>query len=64
MHWKAANDYFYQKQDPHIALEEVKTFHYNIMKDLFKNETHGVYQDVNNFFVEADGFWKKNPSPL
>lgn len=58
---KVVNDYFYQKQDPHIALEEVKTFHYNIMKDLFKNETHGVYQDVNNLFVEAEWVLEEKP---
>lgn len=46
----------YMKKDglSHELLNEVKNYHLDIMSDLFKDEKHPVYKDVNNFFVEVD----------
>jgi|CXWJ01.1.fsa_nt_gi aspartate kinase len=51
---KVVQAYYYKKDDPHKALEEVKRFHLNIMNLLFRDTEHPVYREVNNFFVEAD----------
>ncbi len=59
---KVVNDYYHKKQDPHIALEEVKKFHHELMKKLFTNEAHVVYRDVNNFFVEAEWILEETPN--
>jgi len=33
-------------------LEEIRTYHYQIMDDLFNDQSHSVYEKVNNYFVE------------
>ncbi|MEP7263958.1 MAG: aspartate kinase [Bacteroidota bacterium] len=51
---KVVDSYMRKDSQSHELLNEVKTFHLNIMSDLFKDDKHQVYQDVNNFFVEVD----------
>lgn len=51
---KVVQAYYYKKEDPHKALEEVKRFHLTILNLLFRDTDHSVYREVNNFFVEAD----------
>ena len=38
----------------HALLNDIKTFHLNIMEELFTDPHHPIYETVNNFFVEVD----------
>lgn len=51
---KVVSAYYYKKEDPQLALEEVKRYHLNILNLLFRDPDHPVYKEVSNFFVEAD----------
>ena len=44
--------FFYKKEDPHGVLEEIKTFHLSILKELFPSASHPVYAQIENDFVE------------
>lgn len=35
-------------------LEEVKTFHYKVIDELFNDKKHAIYEDIHNAFVEVE----------
>lgn len=47
---KLTSDYFKGEK---TSLEEVKSFHYSIMNELFE-KNHTIYDEVNNLFVEIE----------
>ena len=47
---KVVNDY-YSNNSPN--LDEVKLYHYSILKELF-DKSHSIFDDVNNLFVEIE----------
>ena len=55
------NAYFNKEKNVRDIFNEVKTFHHNILKDLFPNEKHPVYDEVNNTFVEIDWVIEEEP---
>ncbi|MEP7169580.1 MAG: aspartate kinase, partial [Bacteroidota bacterium] len=58
---KVVNAYFYNDNDAHQLLNEVKEYHLKIMKELFSDETDKVFSDVNNFFTEVE--WTLDEKP-
>ena len=48
------NAYMNKESTAHDLLKNVKSFHTNIMEDLFADPHHPVYESVNNLFVEVD----------
>ena len=50
---KVVEAWFYKTSDPFALLEEIKSFHYKILEDLFP-QNHPVYAEVNNTFVEIE----------
>ena len=50
---KVVDAWFYKTSDPFTLLEEIKSFHYKILADLFPLN-HPVYAEVNNTFVEIE----------
>jgi aspartate kinase len=54
---RVVNDYI-NGQSP--SLEEVKRYHFNIIKELF-TENHSIFDEVNNLFVEIE--WAIEDSP-
>lgn len=54
---RVVNDYI-NGQSP--SLEEVKRYHYDIIKELFP-ENHSIFDEVNNLFVEIE--WAIEDSP-
>ena len=54
---KLTSDYFEGKK---TSLEEIKSFHYSIMNELFE-KNHTIYDEVNNLFVEIE--WAIEDSP-
>jgi len=56
-------NYFEQKEALEPALQKVKTFHKEIIVDLFPNDSHTVFQKIDLLFAELDQFLKSNKSP-
>lgn len=40
--------------DTEAVLQKIKEYHFNILKDLFPNKEHTVYNDIENSFVEIN----------
>ncbi len=57
---KVVNAYYYKNDDAGKCLDEVKKYHFDIMKKLFKPD-HSVFTTVNNFFVEVDWVIEEEP---
>ncbi len=49
---RLADAVFYKKEDPTAILEEIKTYHFDIIKQLFPSPQHPVYNEIDNTFVE------------
>ena len=56
-------NYFENKSELSNAINDVKTFHNNILKDLFDNNNHIAFKKIANFFDELNAFLKINKSP-
>lgn len=57
------NAYFEDKQGLPGAIQEVITYHNEIMNDLFENVGHPIYGKIKLLFDEVQGFltWNKSP---
>lgn len=55
--------YFEKSNELNASLLEVKNYHYQILDELFNNEEHEVYFDVNNHFADLEYFIRSNKSP-
>ena len=53
--------YYYQEKDPFALLAEVKTDHFNILKDLFEDTNHPAFDEINNSFVEIEWILEEEP---
>lgn len=51
---RLADAVFYKKEDPVPILEEIKQYHFNIIRELFPSPQHPVYNEIANTFVELD----------
>lgn len=49
---KLAHAFFYKEDNAELLLEEIKQFHFTICKALFASETHPIFTDLENTFVE------------
>lgn len=48
------NAFFNKTGDAEAVLQKTKDYHFNILKDLFPNKNHAVYNDIENTFVELN----------
>lgn len=55
--------YFNTKHKLQSSVQEVRKFHNNILLDLFENERHPVFQNVELLFQQLDNFFEHNKSP-
>lgn len=55
--------YFSEKEKLPQSIEQVKSFHYHIIKELFNNENHPIYWKVDGLFAELISFLERNKSP-
>ena len=60
---KVVSNYFDAKHELHSSVQEVKKFHNNILLDLFENETHAVFENIDDLFQELLQFFDHNKSP-
>lgn len=56
------NAYYFKHDNTAVILEEIKTFHYNIINALFSEKKHQIYQDIHNTFVEIE--WEIEEEPV
>jgi len=56
-------NYFHNKEALQSSIQDVKKYHNSILLDLFDNETHLVYKEVNTFFDELNTFFLSSKSP-
>jgi aspartate kinase len=59
---RLVNAFFYGNDDPVKILEEIRQFHLDIMKQLFPNANHSVYNLIENDFVELQWAIEDKPS--
>jgi aspartate kinase len=55
--------YFNTKHKLQSSVQEVRKFHNNILLDLFENERHPVFHNVELLFQQLDNFFEHNKSP-
>lgn len=58
---KLAKAFFYKTEKPDAILEEIKNYHLNICKQLFTNDSHPVFTELENTFVEL--YWAVEGEP-
>jgi len=49
-----SNAYVFGQENTHELLEEIKTYHFDIIAELFGDHQHAVFNDVANSFVEIE----------
>ncbi len=55
--------YFSESSNLQIKMQDIISFHQEIMTELFQDKTHPVYKIIDNFFEELSYFILKNKSP-
>lgn len=56
-----ANAFFYKSADANSILEGIKQFHFEICRQLFGSNSHPIYTDLENTFVEL--YWAIEDEP-
>ncbi len=56
-------NYFDKSAELNASIQEVKKYHNQILLDLFEDEEHDVFWDVNNHFADFEYFVRSNKSP-
>jgi len=59
---RLTNAFFYKKENAAIVLNEIKKYHFDIIEQLFPNKDHGIYNEINNTFVELDWAIEDEPT--
>jgi aspartate kinase len=49
-----SNAYIFGQDNSYELLDEIKTYHFNIINDLFSDHQHPVFNDIANSFVEIE----------
>jgi len=55
------NAYFNQHDNLHEIFDEIKSFHYEILEDLFPDKSNPIFNDIANTFVEIDWIIEEEP---
>lgn len=56
-------NYFEKSNELYASLQDIRKFHNQILLDLFEDEDHEVYFDVNAHFDDLEYFVRSNKSP-
>ncbi len=56
-----ANAFFYKTEKADVILEEIKMYHLDVCRQLFKNTSHPVFMELENTFVEL--YWAIEDEP-
>ena len=58
---RVVNAYLRGEGDPHAALQAVKNAHYQLIQDLFEEDTQEIYESLNDTFVEIEWIIEETP---
>lgn len=58
---KLTDSYFYQKEDINQVFDEIKNYHFQILHQLFPDDSHPVFDEISNTFVEIDWILEDEP---
>jgi aspartate kinase len=58
---KLSESYFNSSTDVYLLFDEIKTYHFEILHELFNDNQHPVFDAVNNTFVEIDWILEDEP---
>jgi aspartate kinase len=56
-------NYFEKSKELQASVQEVRKYHNQILLDLFDDEKHLVFTDVNRLFADLEAFLNQNKSP-
>ena len=56
-------NYFEKSKELHASMQEVRKYHNQIVLDLFEDEEHPVFFDLNSLFDDLEYFIRSNKSP-
>ncbi|AWA29082.1 aspartate kinase [Flavobacterium magnum] len=56
-------NYFDKSKELQASVQEVRKYHNQILLDLFHDEKHAVFTDVNRLFADLETFLSQNKSP-
>ncbi|MBC7525317.1 MAG: aspartate kinase [Flavobacterium sp.] len=56
-------NYFEKSNELQSSIQDVKKYHYQILLDLFEDENHDVFLDINSHFSDLEYFLRSNKSP-
>lgn len=59
---KLAHAFFYKTEDAEALLEDIKSYHINICKELFSDSHHPIFTDLENTFVELHWAIEDDPT--
>lgn len=59
---KLSDAYFYKTNDLHLLIDEVRAYHFNIIKDLFNNNKDEILVEIEKLFTEMTQFMIRNKS--
>jgi aspartate kinase len=54
--------FYFKKEDTATILEEIRSYHLQILKELFPDNTHSIYDDIHNCFVELEWALEDEPT--
>lgn len=55
--------YVKQADNTHQLLENIKSFHEQVLRDLFEDPKHPVFDDISNAFIEIEWILEDEPHP-
>jgi aspartate kinase len=56
-------NYFEKSNELNASIQEVKKYHNQIVLELFDDENHEVFMDINDLFADLEYFIRSNKSP-
>ena len=59
---RLVNAVYYKKEKPLAILEDIKSYHFDIINQLFPSKKHSIYNEINNTFVELDWAIEEEPT--
>jgi aspartate kinase len=59
---KVAEAFYFKTGDANDLIAEVKNYHLEIVKQLFPDKHHVIYDEINNVFVEIDWLLEEEPA--
>lgn len=58
---EVAQSYYNSENDPFVLLTAIKAEHVDILQDLFEDDTHPIFDDISNCFVEIEWILEEDP---